>query len=438
MNTRIKKITAREILDSRGFPTVEAEVCLSDGSFGRAAVPSGASTGTHEALELRDGGTRYGGKGVLKAVNHVRKNIAPRLLNKKADEPYRLDEIMISLDGTPSKSRLGANAILSVSMAACRAASASYGLPLYVFLREAYGLKKKGWILPAPMLNIVNGGKHADSGIDVQEFMVVPAGAVRFSDALRLASEVYHSLKAILAKKGYTVSVGDEGGFAPKISRHEDVLDTIMEAIKRAGCAGKMSLALDSAASEFFKNGKYSFEGASLDAAALTARYSKWAEKYPVISYEDPLAEDDWDGWKHLTEKLGSRVRVVGDDLFVTNPGRLGRGIDTGVANAILIKLNQIGSVTETINVIGKAHHAGYATIISHRSGETEDPFIADLAVAVNAGAIKTGAPCRSERLAKYNQLLRIEGELGARAGYARGEAFRVRKAAACSCACCG
>lgn len=428
MNTKIKKIVAREILDSRGFPTVEAEVFLADGSFGRAAVPSGASTGTHEALELRDGGERYKGKGVLKAVNSVRTHIAPRLLNKKADDQAGLDEIMISIDGTPSKSNLGANAILAVSMAVCRASAASCKMPLYVYLRKAYGIRSKDWILPAPMLNIVNGGKHADSGIDVQEFMIVPAGAEKFSEALRMGSEIYHSLKSILSKKGYTVSVGDEGGFAPKISRHEDVLDTIMEAIGGARCdPGKISLALDSAASEFYSGGKYRFEGVMLEAARLTERYGEWLGKYPIISYEDPLAEDDWEGWSYLTERLGKKVLVVGDDIFVTNPKRLERGVSTHVANAILIKLNQIGSVTETMSVIRQAHRAGYATVISHRSGETEDPFIADLAVAVNAGAIKTGAPCRSERLSKYNQLIRIEDELGKKARYAKNEAFRCR-----------
>ncbi|MFH1619511.1 MAG: phosphopyruvate hydratase, partial [bacterium] len=430
----------REILDSRGYPTVEAEVHLADGAFGRAAVPSGASTGTHEALELRDGGKRYKGKGVLKAVENVRKIIAPRLMNKRADDPAELDRIMLGLDGTPAKSNLGANAVLSVSMAACRAAAASYGLPLYVYLRKAYGLREKEWVIPAPMLNIVNGGRHADSGMDVQEFMIVPGGAPAFSDGLRMASEIYHELKSILAKSGYTVSVGDEGGFAPKISRHTDVLDTIMNAVKQAGYdERKISIALDSAASEFHSEGFYRFEGEKLSAEELTKRYEVWAGKYPVISYEDPLAEDDWAGWIHLTGRLGEKIRIIGDDLFVTNPGRLQKGIDTCTANAILIKLNQIGSVSETIEVIQKAHAADYATVISHRSGETEDPFISDLAVAVNAGAIKTGAPCRSERLAKYNQLIRIEEELGRKAVYAGNSAFKIRKAGRkrnCSCCC--
>ncbi len=433
MNTKIKKISAREILDSRGFPTVEADILLADGSIGRAAVPSGASTGTHEALELRDGGARYKGKGVTKAVNNIHKYIAPRLAGLKADEPARLDEIMLAADATASKSKLGANAILAVSMAACRAGAVSYRLPLYEYLRKAYGLKSRDYLLPAPMLNIINGGKHADSGIDVQEFMIVPAGASSFSEAMRMACEVYHTLKSIIAKKGYTVSVGDEGGFAPKIPRHDEVLKTIMEAINGAGYdSGKISIALDSAASEFYKDGKYQFENSPLDAREMTSRYAVWADKYPVISYEDPLAEDDWDGWRYLTGKLGSKMRIVGDDIFVTNPQRLERGIASGAANAILIKLNQIGSVTETINVIQKAHKAGYAAVISHRSGETEDSFIADLAVATNAGAIKTGAPCRSERLCKYNQLMRIEGELGKKARYAKNTAFRIKKA---SCA---
>jgi len=423
---KIKKIIAREILDSRGFPTVEVDVALADGTVGRAAVPSGASTGTHEALELRDGGKRYLGKGVQKAVANVGK-IAPRLAGKDAEDLPALDDIMLKLDGTENKTRLGANAILGVSMAAARAGAAANNLPLYVWLRKVYGIKDREFIIPAPMLNIVNGGKHADSGIDVQEFMIVPVGLPRFSEALRAASEVYHNLKKILASRGYTVSVGDEGGFAPKIPKHDDVLKTIMQGIKNAGYSDRqICLALDSAASEFYSDGAYKFEGKKRDAAEMTSIYAGWAKKYPVISYEDPLAEDDWDGWKHFTAHLGDKVRIIGDDLFVTNPERVYRGINEGAANAVLIKLNQIGSVTETMNVIKMAHDANYATVISHRSGETEDAFIADLAVAVNAGAIKTGAPCRSERLCKYNQLLRIEAELGAKARYAKGGAFAV------------
>ncbi len=427
MDAKIKKVTAREILDSRGFPTVETDVLLADGSFGRAAVPSGASTGTHEALELRDGGKRYRGKGVLKAVENVNKLIAPELLGLKAEQE-KIDDQMIELDGTQTKSKLGANAILSVSMALARAAAQSAGLPLYAYIRKAYGLKHKDFLLPAPMLNIVNGGKHADNGINIQEFMIVPTGAAKFSDAIRMGAEVYHTLKAILSKGGYTTAVGDEGGFAPKIFTHEAVIETIVKAIKEAGYTFKeLQIAFDSAASEFYKNGSYMFEGANLTAQELTARYADWKKHFPIISYEDPLSEDDWEGWDHFTKQLGKKARIVGDDLFVTNPDRLKRGIEEGIANAILIKLNQIGSLTETIRVINMAHEADYATVISHRSGETEDAFIADLAVATNAGAIKTGAPCRSERLAKYNQLIRIEEELGKKAKYAKDAAFRFK-----------
>jgi enolase len=426
MDAKVKKVTAREILDSRGFPTVETDVCLTDGSFGRAAVPSGASTGTHEALELRDGGKRYMGKGVEKAVENVNKLIAPEIAGLKAN-PIKIDELMIELDGTQTKSKLGANAILSVSMALARAAAASARLPLYAFIRRAYGLKHKNYLIPAPMLNIVNGGKHADSGINIQEFMIVPTGAAKFSDAIRMGSEIYHTLKGILSKGGYTVSVGDEGGFAPKIFTHESVIETICKAIKDAGYTFKdVQIALDSAASEFYQNDRYVFESSNLTYQELTAKYSEWKKHFPLISYEDPLAEDDWDGWEHMTKHLGKKARIVGDDLFVTNPNRLKRGIEEGIANAILIKLNQIGSLTETIRVIEMAHKAGFATIISHRSGETEDAFIADLAVATNAGAIKTGAPCRSERLAKYNQLIRIEEELGKNARYAKDFAFKI------------
>jgi len=422
--SKIKKVIGREILDSRGFPTVEVDVTLDDGSFGRAAVPSGASTGTHEALELRDGGTRYLGKGVQKAVKNVEK-LAAKVIG--ADSVIKADEIMLAADGTPNKTKMGANAILGVSMASCRAFAASKKLDLYDYIRKAYSLKYKDYILPTPMLNIVNGGKHADSGIDVQEFMIVPVGAAKFSDAMRKSCEIYQNLKKLLASKGYTVSVGDEGGFAPKISRHDDVLKTIMAAVAAAGYSEKdVNISLDSAASEFFNEGRYTFEGKKLDAMKMAAIYEKWAATYPIASFEDPLSEDDWDGWKRLTLDLGERIQLVGDDIFVTNPDILAEGIDQGVANSILIKLNQIGSVTETVKVIEAAHKAGYSTMISHRSGETEDSFIADLAVATNAGAIKTGAPCRSERLAKYNQLLRIEGKLGAKAKYAKKMAFKI------------
>ena len=427
MDAKIKKVTAREILDSRGFPTVETDIYLTDGSFGRAAVPSGASTGTHEALEMRDGGKRYMGKGVVKAVENVNDLIAPEIAGLKTDQ-IKIDELMLELDGTHTKSKLGANAILSVSMALARAAAASAKLPLYAYIRKAYGLKHKDYIIPAPMLNIVNGGKHADSGINIQEFMIVPTGVAKFSEAIRVGSEIYHTLKGILSKGGYTVSVGDEGGFAPKIFTHEAVLETICKAIQDAGYTFKeVQLALDSAASEFYQNDRYVFESSNLTHQELTGKYSEWKKHFPLISYEDPLAEDDWEGWEHLTKQLGKKARIVGDDLFVTNPERLKRGIEEGIANAVLIKLNQIGSLTETVRVIEMAHKADYATIISHRSGETEDAFIADLAVATNAGAIKTGAPCRSERLCKYNQLIRIEEELGKKARYAKDMAFKFK-----------
>ncbi len=421
---KIAKITAREILDSRGWPTVEADVTLADGSFGRAAVPSGASTGSHEAIELRDKDKkRYSGKGVLKAVANVAK-IAKALKGKDAFDIESIDAAMIKLDGTPNKSKLGANAILAVSMAVLRAAAASKKQPLYKYIRTAYKLKEKAFILPAPMLNIINGGKHADSGLAVQEFMIIPAAAPSFKEALRNAAEVYHSLKALLAKKNMVTAVGDEGGFAPKIAKHSDVLTIILQAAKAAGVKN-LSLALDAAASEFYSNGKYDFEGKARTAEEMTAIYAGWCKKYPLISIEDPLQEDDWQGWKYLTSKLGGKVNIVGDDLFVTNPDRLKQGIEAASANSILIKLNQIGSVSETVKVIYMAKKAGYSTIISHRSGETEDSFIADLAVAVNAGAIKTGATARSERLAKYNRLLQIESELGKKAVYAKGRAFK-------------
>lgn len=427
MDAKIKKVTAREILDSRGFPTVETDILLTDGSFGRAAVPSGASTGTHEALELRDGGKRYMGKGVVKAVENVNALIAPEISGLRTDQ-VKIDELMLELDGTQTKSKLGANAILSVSMALARAAAASAGLPLYAYIRKAYGLKYKDFLIPTPMLNIVNGGKHADSGINIQEFMIVPTGFSRFSEAIRVGSEIYHTLKGILSKGGYTVAVGDEGGFAPKIFTHEAVLETICKAIKDAGYTFKeVQLALDSAASEFHQNDRYVFESSNLTYQELTGKYLEWKKHFPLISYEDPLAEDDWEGWEYMTRQLGKKARIVGDDLFVTNPERLKRGTEEGIANAILIKLNQIGSLTETVRVIELAHKAKYATIISHRSGETEDSFIADLAVATNAGAIKTGAPCRSERLCKYNQLIRIEEEMGKKAKYARDAAFSVK-----------
>ncbi len=429
MDIKIKKVHAREILDSRGFPTVECDVWLSDGSFGRAAVPSGASTGSNEALEMRDGEPkRFGGKGVLKAVENVNGPISKLVCGMKANELDKIDKAMIDLDGTPNKSKMGANAILSVSMAIARAGAAAYKMPLYMYLRKVYGIKDKNYFLPSPMLNIVNGGKHADSGLSVQEFMIVPTGAKSFKDAIRMASEVYHSLKKILVSKGYTVSVGDEGGFAPKMFTHEQVIETIMEAISNAGYSNKdIKLALDSAASEFYKDGKYLFEGSLLSSKDLISKYDEWKKIFPIISFEDPLSEHDWEGWKNMTKLMGKKVRLIGDDIFVTNPRIFSEGISQGVANGILIKLNQIGTITETVEVIETAKKNGYATIVSHRSGETEDSFIADFVVAMNSKAIKTGAPARSERLAKYNQLIRIEEELGKKATYAGDMAFVVK-----------
>ena len=420
---RIEKITAREILDSRGYPTVAADVLLTDGSHGFSAVPSGASTGSHEAVELRDGGERFVGKGVLQAIANVQK-IAQVLADKDPLDIRTIDRTMCELDGTENKSCLGANATLAVSMAVLRAGAQYTKTPLYQYLREIYRLKEDGFWLPAPMLNIINGGKHADSGLDIQEFMIVPAHADTFSEALRSASETYHALRAQLKDAGQVIAVGDEGGFAPKISKHEDVLKTILAAARQAGHP-RMALALDAAASEFFKNGRYHFEGKSLSAGELCAVYQNWCDTYPLISLEDPLQEDDWANWQMLTAQLGRKVRLVGDDLFVTNPKRLAQGIEKKAANAILIKLNQIGTVSETIDVMQLAKQNGYACIVSHRSGETEDTFIADLAVATNAGAIKTGAPARAERTAKYNRLLEIESELGTQAVYAQGSIFR-------------
>ena len=420
---KISAIKAREILDSRGFPTLQAEVVLKDGSIGTAAVPSGASTGSHEALELRDNDKRYNGKGVRKAIKNVSK-IEKILKGKDANDIRAIDQAMLDLDGTKNKSRLGANAILSVSMAVLRAGAAARKRPLYRHIREVYNLKEKAWLMPTPMLNIINGGKHADSGLEVQEFMIVPAFAPSFKEALRAAAETYHILKKQLAQKGMVTAVGDEGGFAPKINKHDLVLKTIMAAAKKAGYP-KMSLALDAAASEFYQDGLYDFEGKKRTSAQMADIYASWIKRYPLISIEDPLQEDDWAGWRHFTAKMGKKVNIVGDDLFVTNRERLERGITEKAANSILIKLNQIGSVSETIDVILLAKAARYSTIISHRSGETEDSFIADLALAVNAGAIKTGAPARSERLAKYNRLLVIEEELGAEASYAKDRAFK-------------
>ena len=424
---KIQSVRAQEILDSRGYPTVAAEVTLADGSVGSAAVPSGASTGEHEAVELRDGDkARYMGKGVLKAVANASGEIAKAVKGMDASSPGKIDKKMIDLDDTPNKGRLGANAILAVSMAAARAQAASSKLPLYAYLRKAYGLPEVRWILPTPMLNVVNGGKHADSGLDVQEFMIVPVELPSFREGLRAGAEIYQVLKKALVALKMTVAVGDEGGFAPKLQTHAEVLDVLAKAIADAGYAGKVRLALDCAASEYFKDGKYTLEGKPMSSAEVGEVYAAWAAKHAIVSIEDPLAEDDWAGWKALTAKLGDRMRIIGDDLFVTNPERLARGIKEKSANAILIKLNQIGTLTETVRAVTDAQDAGFSCVISHRSGETEDAFIADLAVALNAGAIKTGAPCRSERLAKYNRLLQIEAALGPKAEYAGLLAFRT------------
>ena len=432
MSAKIKSVRALEILDSRGYPTLEAEAVLDDGSVGRAAVPSGASTGEHEAVELRDGDkARYFGKGVLKAVKHVNQDIDKALRGMAASDQPALDERMLGLDGTDNKGKLGANAILAASLAAARASAASAKVPLYVYIREAYGIADRDYLLPTPMFNVINGGKHADSGLDVQEFMCVPTGAATFSEALRAGAEIYQALKKKLAAMGMVTAVGDEGGFAPHLKSHADALETLGQAVSEAGYAGKVRLSLDAASSEFYKEGKYVFEKSPRTAAEMIDIYGSWVKKYGLASLEDPLAEDDWAGWKKLTDALGGQTRVIGDDLFVTNPRRLARGIKEGAGNAILIKLNQIGTLTETVTTVREAQKNGFSCVISHRSGETEDSFIADLAVALNAGAIKTGAPCRSERLAKYNRLLRIEAELSDKGRYAGGAAFAAAHLAA-------
>ncbi|MDE8667569.1 phosphopyruvate hydratase [Pseudarthrobacter sp. H3Y2-7] len=418
----IDAIHAREILDSRGNPTVEVEVLLSDGQIGRAAVPSGASTGEHEAVELRDGDKgRYLGKGVQKAVDAVIDQIAPALIGFDATDQRSIDQAMLDLDGTPNKSKLGANAILGVSLAVANAAAASADLPLYKYLGGP-----NAHVLPVPLMNILNGGSHADSDVDIQEFMIVPIGAETFSEGLRWGVEVYHNLKSVLQAKGLSTGLGDEGGFAPNLPSNRAALDLIQEAIKNAGYTpGKdIALALDVASSEFFKDGAYQFEGKALSATEMSAYYAELVADYPLVSIEDPLDENDWDGWKTLTDSIGDKVQLVGDDLFVTNPAILQRGIDTRTANSLLVKVNQIGSLTETLDAVSLAQRAGYTTITSHRSGETEDTTIADISVATNAGQIKTGAPARSERVAKYNQLLRIEEELDDAARYAGRSAF--------------
>ncbi|MBP6890618.1 MAG: phosphopyruvate hydratase [Veillonella sp.] len=417
----ITDVYAREILDSRGNPTVEVEVYLEDGTIATAAVPSGASTGMFEAVELRDGDkSRYQGKGVLKAVENVNDIIGPAIIGYDATEQVAIDKLMIELDGTPNKGKLGANAILGVSMAVARAAAQSLDLPLFQYLG---GTNAKE--LPVPMMNIMNGGAHADNNVDIQEFMIMPVGAESFAQALRMCAEIYHTLKNVLKKKGLATGVGDEGGFAPNLGSNEEALQVIVEAVKEAGYEpGKdIKLAIDAASSEFYKAGKYVLagEGKEKTAAEMVEFYAALVEKYPIISIEDGLAEEDWEGWKLLTDKLGKKVQLVGDDLFVTNTERLSKGIKNDTANAILIKVNQIGTLTETFDAIEMAKRAGYTAVVSHRSGETEDTTIADIAVAVNAGQIKTGAPARSERVAKYNQLLRIEDLLAETAQY-RGE----------------
>ncbi|MDK8535859.1 phosphopyruvate hydratase [Corynebacterium propinquum] len=417
----IMHVFAREILDSRGNPTVEAEVVLDDGAHGRAGVPSGASTGEHEAHELRDGGTRYLGKGVLQAVENVNEVIADELAGQVADDQRLIDAAMLQLDGTENKSKLGANAILGVSMAVAKAAADSAALPLYRYIGGP-----NAHVLPVPMMNILNGGAHADSGVDVQEFMIAPLSATSFAEALQQGAEVYHALKAVLKERGLSTGLGDEGGFAPSVESTRAALDVIVEAIKKAGYQpGKdVALALDVASSEFYDNGSYKFEGSELSGEEMAQVYAELIDEYPIVSIEDPLDENDWDGYVNLTREIGDKVQIVGDDFFVTNPQRLREGIDKGAANALLVKVNQIGTLTETFDAVELAHRNGYRTMMSHRSGETEDTTIADLAVALSCGQIKTGAPARSERVAKYNRLLRIEEELDAVARYAGRDAF--------------
>ena len=420
-NSAIKSITAREILDSRGNPTVEVDVQLEDGSWARAAVPSGASTGAFEAAELRDGGSRYLGKSVSGAVENVRTKIAPALIGQDGLDQKGLDEKMIALDATVNKSSLGANAILGVSLAVARAAAVSKKLPFYKFIGG-----EKATLLPIPMMNILNGGAHADTNVDIQEFMIAPIGAPTFKEGLRYGAEIYQSLKSVLKKRGLATSIGDEGGFAPNLESNRAALDLIIEAVEKAGykMGSDIGLAMDVAATEFYKDGSYRFEGSSLSATEMINYYQGLLDSYPLLSIEDPLSEDDWIGWADITKAMGANVQLVGDDLFVTNPTRLAQGISQGCANALLVKVNQIGTLTETLAAVDMAHKAGYRSMMSHRSGETEDTTIADLSVAALCGQIKTGAPARSERVAKYNQLLRIEEELGSKAQYAGREAF--------------
>jgi enolase len=424
----IEGIVAREILDSRGNPTIEVEIVLDDGTIARAAVPSGASTGAFEALELRDGVEgRYGGKGVEQAVENITERLAPELLGYEASDQRLVDQAMLDVDGTPDKSGVGANAILGVSLAVAKAAAASAELSLFRYVGGP-----NAHLLPVPMLNILNGGAHADSNVDIQEFMIAPIGAPTFREALRAGAEVYHALKSVLKKKGLSTGLGDEGGFAPNLPANAAALDLIAEAVSVAGyrLGPDIALALDVAATEFFRDGAYVFEGAPKSSDELATYYGKLVDEYPIVSIEDPLAEDDWAGWTALTGSLGNRIQVVGDDLFVTNPERIARGIEQGAANAVLVKVNQIGSLTETLEAVDLAQRAGFRCMMSHRSGETEDTTIADLAVAVGCGQIKAGAPARSERVAKYNQLLRIEEELGDAARYSGARAFpRYRSA---------
>ena len=417
----IEAVYARQILDSRGNPTVEVEVILDDMTLGRAAVPSGASTGAFEAVELRDGSDEYGGKAVTKAVAAVIDEIQPELLGFDADDQRLVDQAMIDLDRTPDKSRLGANAILGVSLATAVAAAKSAGLPLFRYIGGP-----NAHVLPVPMMNILNGGAHADNNVDIQEFMIAPVGAATFAEALQWGAETYHALKAVLKQHGLSTGVGDEGGFAPELGSNQAALDLIMEAIGKAGYTPgqDIALAIDAAATEFFADGGYNFEGAAKSTADMTGLYAGWLDRYPIVSLEDPLAEDDWDGWQQLTAALGGRVQIVGDDLFVTNPDRLRRGIESRAANSLLVKVNQIGTLTETLDAISLAQRSGFTTMVSHRSGETEDTLIADLVVAMNCGQLKSGAPCRSERVAKYNQLLRIEELLDDAARYAGRTAF--------------
>ncbi len=422
MAALIDALHAREILDSRGNPTVEVEILLDDGTFARAAVPSGASTGQFEAVERRDGDKdRYLGKGVLDAVGAVVADIQPKILGMDVQEQRNIDAAMLELDGTANKGTVGANAILGVSLAVARAAADSAGVPLYQYVGGP-----NAHVLPVPMMNILNGGSHADSNVDIQEFMIAPIGAETFSEAMRVGAEVYHALKAVLKERGLATGLGDEGGFAPNLESNRAALDLIVEAIGRAGFeAGKdVALALDVAASEFFADGSYTFEGAQKTSAEMVEYYTELVDAYPLVSIEDPLDEEDWEGWKAITDRLGAKTQLVGDDLFVTNPERLGRGIAEGSANSLLVKVNQIGSLTETLDAVDLAHRSGFTAMMSHRSGETEDTTIADLSVATNCGQIKSGAPARGERVAKYNQLLRIEEELGEAARYAGASAF--------------